>query len=226
MNIVDIIIILIVFLMTVWGFKKGFFVSLMGIIKYVVGVPLGYFVAQNYYKIVYKNYVYDRLLQKVNEKINGAQNLDTFVSSLKTELAKLPPSIAKGIDLSTLSGAKKATVAKFVMDNMVEPVAYIVIEIALFILTFIVFALICSIICAIVKSKKDKESFVCKTNSVLGGLFGFAKSILFVLLFAAIVNYLNENADISSKNEVMRQINNSALLEYINQLLQGINKSF
>lgn len=68
MSILDYILIALVVLMAVWGFRRGLLSGLIGTAKYAVGVPVSLFVSHQYYQAVYDNLVEQRPLPRCRRK--------------------------------------------------------------------------------------------------------------------------------------------------------------
>lgn len=219
MNWIDYIIIALVLLMTFWGYRRGLLSSVFGIAKYIIGVPVSCFVSNRYYEEVYQNFVYDRALTEVNERIAGASGTDTFLASVRTAVEKLPSGLQQRIDLSALAKADENTVAELIMKETVQPIAYLVLKILLFLATFIIIALICSALSATIKKRTKKHPVLTKTNSLLGGFLGLVRSLLLVLLIAAAVSALESYALLPKDSEASRLLADSVLLEFVQPLL-------
>lgn len=220
MNIVDIILIVLIVLFVLWGWRRGLLSSIFGILKYAVGVPAALYVSEHYYKSVYQSLVYDKALEKVNERIDGALNLDTFVSSIENSLDKIPEYFRSGIDLSALhNAADSKAVAELIMNDFVQPVAYVIIKFALFLITFIIIALICSLISATLKAKKDKHSVLTKANSALGGALGLVKCFMLISLVSAAWQYLSVNGMVPADNKFVSAMDSSAIIDFIGNVL-------
>lgn len=220
MNIVDIILIVLIVLFVIWGWRRGLLSSIFGILKYAVGVPASLYVSEHYYKSVYQSFVYDKALEKVNERIDGALNLDTFVSSVETSLDKIPEYFRQGIDISALKNAADSkAVAELIMQDFVQPVAYVIIKFALFIITFIIIALICSLISATLKAKKDKHSVLTKANSAFGGVLGFIKCLLLISLISAAWQYVSVNGMLPADDKIVRAMDSSAIIDFVGNIL-------
>lgn len=92
MSILDYILIALVVLMAVWGFRRGCCPA-VGTAKYAVGVPVSLFVSHQYYQAVYDNLVEPKALAKVQEKIAGASGVDTFMAALQEKMQALPQAL-------------------------------------------------------------------------------------------------------------------------------------
>lgn len=216
LNIVDIVLAVLVLLLTLEGFKRGLLRSLCALLEFVVGVPLAFYVSDKYHIAVYDTYVRDKALEKVTEKLSSAADVDAFVKSVETGLAKLPHFLTDSLDLSVLDQVNAQSAADVVMRHAVRPVAMVLIEIALFLTTLVVVGILFGILCWLVTGRQDRHAPLRQANSVLGGVFGFCKGAALVMTLAAIAVYLEKNAVFDPDGGFMKQVAGSAVFEYIN----------
>ena len=179
--------------MAVWGFRRGLLSGLIGTAKYAVGVPVSLFVSHQYYQAVYDKLVEPKALAKVQEKIAGASGVDTFMAALQEKMQALPQALQGDFDFAALKKGSAKTAADFVMQQLVEPVACLLVKIALFLLSFIIIALICWLLSAMLRKKQGKKTIFTQTNSLFGGAFGLVKGCLFLVLVSGVWAYLAGN---------------------------------
>ena len=204
MSILDYILIALVVLMAVWGFRRGL---------------LSLFVSHQYYQAVYDKLVEPKALAKVQEKIAGASGVDTFMAALQEKMQALPQALQGDFDFAALKKGSAKTAADFVMQQLVEPVACLLVKIALFLLSFIIIALICWLLSAMLRKKQGKKTIFTQTNSLLGGAFGLVKGCLFLVLVSGVWAYLAGNNWLPKDNGVYAFFADSAILEYMETLL-------
>ena len=202
MSILDYILIALVVLMAVWGFRRGLLSGLIGTAKYAVGVPVSLFVSHQYYQAVYDKLVEPKALAKVQEKMQA-----------------LPQALQGDFDFAALKKGSAKTAADFVMQQLVEPVACLLVKIALFLLSFIIIALICWLLSAMLRKKQGKNTVFTRTNSLLGGAFGLVKGCLFLVLVSGVWAYLAGNDWLPKDNGAYAFFADSAILEYMETLL-------
>lgn len=219
MSILDYILIALVVLMAVWGFRRGLLSGLIGTAKYAVGVPVSLFVSRQYYQAVYDKLVEPKALAKVQEKIAGASGVDTFMAALQEKMQSLPQALQGDYDFAALKKSSAKTAADFVMQQLVEPAACLLVKIALFLLSFIIIALICWLLSAMLRKKQGKKTVLTRTNSLLGGAFGLVKGCLFLVLVSGIWAYLAGNDWLPKDNGAYAFFADSAILEYMETLL-------
>ena len=202
MSILDYILIALVILMAVWGFRRGLLSGLIGTAKYAVGVPVSLFVSHQYYQAVYDKLVEPKALAKVQEKIAGASGVDTFMAALQEKMQALPQALQGDFDFAALKKGSAKTV-----------------KIALFLLSFIIIALICWLLSAMLRKKQGKKTVFTRTNSLLGGAFGLVKGCLFLVLVSGVWAYLAGNNWLPKDNGAYAFFADSAILEYMETLL-------
>ena len=205
--------------MAVWGFRRGLLSGLIGTAKYAVGVPVSLFVSHQYYQAVYDKLVEPKALAKVQEKIAGASGVDTFMAALQEKMQTLPQALQGDFDFAALKKSSAKTAADFVMKQLVEPTACLLVKIALFLLSFIIIALICWLLSAMLRKKQGKKTVLTRTNSLLGGAFGLVKGCLFLVLVSGVWAYLAGNDWLPKDNGVYAFFADSAILEYMETLL-------
>ena len=187
--------------------------------KYAVGVPVSLFVSHQYYQAVYDKLVEPKALAKVQEKIAGASGVDTFMAALQEKMQALPQALQGDFDFAALKKGSAKTAADFVMQQLVEPTACLLVKIALFLLSFIIIALICWLLSAMLRKKQGKNTVFTRTNSLLGGAFGLVKGCLFLVLVSGVWAYLAGNNWLPKDNGVYAFFADSAILEYMETLL-------
>ena len=177
------------------------------------------FVSHQYYQAVYDKLVEPKALAKVQEKIAGASGVDTFMAALQEKMQALPQALQGDFDFAALKKGSAKTAADFVMQQLVEPVACLLVKIALFLLSFIIIALICWLLSAMLRKKQGKNTVFTRTNSLLGGAFGLVKGCLFLVLVSGVWAYLAGNNWLPKDNGVYAFFADSAILEYMETLL-------
>ena len=161
--------------------------------------------SHQYFQAVYDKLVEPKALAKVQEKIAGASGVDTFMAALQEKMQALPQALQGDFDFAALKKGSAKTAADFVMQQLVEPAACLLVKIALFLLSFIIIALICWLLSAMLRKKQGKNTVFTRTNSLLGGAFGLA--------------YLAGNNWLPKDNGAYAFFADSAILEYMETLL-------
>ena len=216
MNYVDLFIIILFLVIVLEGYARGFLVSLLSLIRFAVGIPFSFIIADKCSGMVYENYFRDNISADV---LNGIESsgLDTYVSSIKDTVNSLPDVFKGSVDLSFLDHASAASAADGIMTNIVDPIMDTIVKAALFGVTLGLFYIITGIILFIVKklSNSNKAPFR-KTNKFLGAVFGLVKALIFVFAIAKIGAFFTENLN-SVDNEFLHQLASSGIIEFVNK---------
>lgn len=224
MNYIDLAVIIIIALFTYLGYKKGFFVSLLELLRYIVGVPLCFSVSDKYSPVVYESYVRPKAVEMISEKVNSASSIEALSLEIQNELKELPSFLVDSIDLSSFD-FNKSQLTKQIMESIFDPVLIPLTKCVVFICCFVAFFGITGIILSIFKhsrkkkSKKSgkKESSISKTDRIFGGIFGICKSFVTIIAISSILLYI---LDVSASKDTafFAQIESSKLLPLIDSI--------
>lgn len=216
MNYVDLFIVVVFLIIVLEGYARGFFVSLLSLIRFAVGIPASFLVADKFSGVVYTNYFREGISANVLSGIEQS-GLDTYVASVKDTVNSLPDVLKGSVDLSFLNNASAASAADGIMSNIVDPVMEMVVKAALFVVTLVVFYVVTGIIIFVVKKLgNSKNAPFRKTNKFLGAVFGFVKALIFVFAIAKIGSFLTQNVN-AVDNSFLQQVASSGIIEFINK---------
>lgn len=218
MNYIDIFFIVLIILMILAGYARGFLQSLMSFARFLVGVPLSFYVSDKYYSVIYNNYVKDYALGKIISGIESSANIDEYALSIKDSVSNLPFNLGETVDLSFLNNASSSSFASGLLDNVVQPIAIIIIKFLLFALTLVLFYVITLIVASAIKGllKAVKLPFK-KADRFLGAILGTAKAVIAVLAFSAIFSFILEIGIADANGQFVSQLSSSAVLEFVNK---------
>lgn len=219
MTLLDYILAAIVVLMAIWGYRRGLLSGLIGVAKYVVGVPVSLFISRRYAEAVYENLVQPKALEQVRESIAGASGVDTYIGALQDKMQSLPQAVQGNFDFSALQKASAKAAEDFVMQQLIEPIGCLLVKIVLFLLSFIIIGLICWLLSAMLRRKQGKKTVFTCANSLLGGAFGLVKGCMFLVLVSGVWAYLAGNDWLPKDNQVYSFFASSAIIEYMETLL-------
>lgn len=195
--------------------------SLISFVRFAVGVPLSFFISNTYSPVIYNQYVKEFAIEKITSQIDSSANIDAFVETFRKTLDEFPFGLGNMADFSFLDNASSSSLANGVVDNILEPIALILIEIVLFVLTLWAFYVITWIIIKIIRSLTYGKKFPFrKTNKFLGAVFGVLKAVIAVFAFAAIFDFVKDitvGADGEFIAKLVSQINSSVILEFVNK---------
>ncbi len=201
--------------MVIAGASRGLIVSLLSTLKYIVGIPLSYFVSGLLYERLYDGVVRDLVYDRILEEITASVSAENMINGIKEFVNGLPETLAGEFDLSALSGLTAQQFSASLTDSVLEPVILTVLRIILFVVLFIVFCIIVSVlISAFSKMQKKKHAPLKHTNRFFGGVFGLLKAALLVFTASTIIGYVC--GILPADNSFVTQANNSFLLEFIN----------
>lgn len=135
----------------------------------------------------YDKYVSAAALEKISQGLADSANIDSFVSSVREAVEEIPFGLSGAVDLSFLDGISNESAANAVLQNIVEPVALVIIKIALFVITLVIFNLLVMIITKIINSIMNKKHMPLKrTNKYLGAAFGILKGVASLAVLSAV----------------------------------------
>ncbi len=219
MNILDLILIFIIAATVAASYSRGFVLSLVSLVRYAVGMPVAFFVADRYNMVIYSRFVRDEAVSRVSQAIQSSADINGFASSVREAVDSLPFGMSGIVDLSFLDNISSANITEGVVNNIVEPVACVIIKIALFILTMVAFSLLAWIISRLIKGlEKIKNIPFKKTNKLLGAVFGAVKAVLVLAVLCAVLVFVKDYIFASSQNEFVNQVNSSTIVEFVNKI--------
>ena len=204
MNLVDLTLVIFVTLTVFVGIKRGFLISLLSALRFIIAVPLSLFVGNNYNVIIYNKVVRRYILEYVSKKLNKsfANTFSFFVKDNST--------------VKSLSNINSNEAAVYITDNILCPIVQEIIKILLILLTFVLFYVITNIILSFAKKiRKEKELPFHKTNSFFGGVFGLVKSGAYLIVISAVCEFVLDI--MTTQNQFVTQLRSSVIIEYINK---------
>lgn len=217
-NFIDIALIVVFAACIAAGYARGFILSLISFAKLIISFPLAFFVADNYSLSFYDKYVSAAALEKISQDLADSANIDSFVSSVREAVEEIPFGLSGAVDLSFLDGISNESAANAVLQNIVEPVALVIIKIALFVITLVIFNLLVMIITKIINSIMNKKHMPLKrTNKYLGAAFGILKGVASLAVLSAVFSFLSDFVFTNSQSFVS-QVDSSVVMEFINKI--------
>lgn len=223
MNYIDIAIVILMALFIFAGYQKGIIVSLLGLVRYVIGFPLCFIVSDTYALPVYNSLVRPRALEIINNEVTkGADGIDEIRKNIEGVLAELPPVLSNFVDLSSMKiDANDAS--QSILTNAFEAPLIAITKGIIFAIVFVVFFTITGLLLKIItkarKRKEDKhgKSLLSKTDRLVGAVFGFCKSFVTILAIASVLMYI-QDLNTGVGNEFFSQIESSRLLPIIDEI--------
>ena len=215
MNIVDIVLIVLVLLIILHGYFKGFLVSVLSLARYVLGIPLCYFLAKNGSEPLYNALLRESISASVAQTVEGT-GLDGAISGIRESVNGFPEALKNAVDLSFLNNISAANATQGIMQNVVDPVAILIMKIVLFIVIAIIFFVVTGILLALVDKASKKEDAPFKdTNKFLGAALGAVKAIVIIIAVAAVANFLVVH--FAGSGGFIDQLESSSVIGFINK---------
>ena len=213
MNFIDLSIIILILLIVWEGYARGFIVSLLSLVRFAVGIPVSFFIADKYSLALYNSHFRENISSRIFADIEST-GISEYIASVKTGV---PEFISGTVDLSFLDNANTAAVADGVMKNIVDPVAETITKVALFVVSIVVFYLITGIILHIVKKMSNSSKAPFKnTNKFLGAVLGLLKALVIVFAVATVGGFITDSFS-SGDNIFLKQLESSAVIEFVNK---------
>lgn len=202
-------------LFVVIGACRGLVVSLLSLLRYVIGLPLSFFISDYFYRDFYNSYVKNAVYESVNAKLTETGSAENLLKSVNDFFNDIPEIFTKGIDISAFNGLTAEQISKSITDSVLEPIVMNVVKIAIFLVSFVVFSIIVGVLISVFsKLQKKKNMPLKRTNSLLGGVFGFVKAGLFTFTASTIIGYAL--MIISQDSMFAKQADSSLVLQFIN----------
>ena len=191
MNYLDIGFLALAMLIVYGAWRRGLFVSLLSLVRAVLGVAVGYFAGIKYSQPIYSDYIKRPLTDKITAQIEQS-SAQEFLNSASESAKALSPSFSDSQNeiLKALEGmSSPAEISQKLVDSFLEPVVLTIVKAALFFVCLFVISLIFGVIISFAEKrhKSTKEKAANKFNSFLGALFGFAKALISIYIIASLL---------------------------------------
>ncbi|MFR5876838.1 MAG: CvpA family protein [Eubacterium sp.] len=224
-NYIDIALAAIFLIFTFAGYKRGLFITLINFVRYALGFSLCFYLSDNLTQPVYDNFIRERMLEMINQKIATSANIDEILANLQNFASSLPDFISNGLSVESLSISNEE-IAQSLLTNVFEPIILAVTKGAVFAAVFIVFFLSTGLIIHFIRKssrrrdeKKGRKSTLKKTDKLFGALFGALKSFIVILAITSILMFVLEvSENMAESNAFLTEVSNSRLLERIDTI--------
>lgn len=219
-NYVDLIIVGIFLLFGFAGLNKGIFITLINFIRYVVGLSACMISADRLPQPIYDNYLKERVVDAVNQKIVTSSNIDEIMDNFNSVINSLPNIIKNNIDLTSLKLSSN-NISQNITNEVFEPVIIVFLKVIIFIAIFALFFGITGAVISHIRRKNknkrkenNKKSFVVFMDRLIGFLFGILKGALVVFVFVSAVTSLLGVPNIAD-NQFLQTAANSQLYQLL-----------
>ncbi|MBQ9937337.1 MAG: CvpA family protein [Oscillospiraceae bacterium] len=204
--VIDILLLVLIAVFSFKGIRDGFaktlveFVSIFVafIIALMLSAPISNFTYDKFIKNSAQQTIYTALEQKTEE---GTASIEAIKNDVNEVVSKLP-SIVKNLLPSeeeqnrlveeAVKSVDITEISNNLENNVVRPAAVTVIKIIAFILLFIIASLLLSIVAKMLKFV-NKIPLLGKANALLGGIIGFLKAAVFVVIISAVLSFFTVN---------------------------------
>lgn len=213
-NYIDLAFLVFAVIFIIVGTCNGLFVSIIGALRYVLGMPLSYFVSEGLYRDVYSNYVKEALSNSVSKKIE-ASSAEEIIQSINNIANSIPDLFKSNINAGSFKGMSAQQIGQSLTDSVLEPIALTVVKVVLFIVIFVLFSIFMGVLMTVFKRLQKKEHAPLKrTNRILGGVFGLVKAVLFTYAVSTIIGYIL--LIISADSPFAKQAQASQVIQFLN----------
>lgn len=219
-NYVDLIIVGIFLFFAFVGLNKGIFITLINFIRYVVGLSACMISADRLPQPIYDNYLKERVVVAVNQKIITSSNIDEIMDNFNSVINSLPNIIKNNIDLTSLKLSSN-NISQNITNEVFEPVIMVFLKVIIFIVVFALFFGITGAVISHIRRKNknkrkenNKKSFVVFMDRLIGFLFGILKGALVVFVFVSAVTSLLGVPNIAD-NQFLQTAANSQLYQLL-----------
>lgn len=209
--ILDLIILIIVLLSMFIGAKKGFALTVTGMVCFLLAVVLSFTLSSKLADTIYNRFMEERVETVITEKLDKAgfslieENTQSELKFVETVKHAIRESTVFAIDSSNvgatddiieqnISESTASTSEQFAAElsqRLVKPIAVRILESLFFFALFILFVFLIKPITAII-NKLFSFSVIGTLNKTLGGLSGIFVGVLICVAFVNLVNsYVN-----------------------------------
>lgn len=216
----DVAVFAIVILLLILGYKRGFIRTVINLVGYAVSAVLAFFISQPVAGFIFESFFRKGSVDMINGelgKLSGGQSvaelLDTAFAAIPERISALASSYVGSLDQIKDTIADVATA---VVDQVIGPIATIMIQSIVFLVLFIVF---CILVKLVTKALKiiDKLPVIGTANAVLGLVVGLVQAVIFLFIFTSVVALIIQlsgnqmdavNSEIVGQSHVFKAIYN------------------
>lgn len=194
--IIDAVLALIFIVAVYISYKKGFVGSLVSILSYFVAFIIAFSSSTYFAHIAYNNYVREKIVNSVSEKIENAVNYEDVLELLPGYISKAvesynanSPEVVSQVNTSLDSSVGKASeaTAQKIVDLIAAPLVIGALRAILFFALFIISMFILRFIGKKLNYIVSKIPLLGKANALLGAAIGLIKGILLVMIACALM---------------------------------------
>lgn len=229
-QIIDFILLVIVFLCAVKGFKNGFFTALVNLIGSIVSLILAWIVSNRYSGIIFENLLREKVIDSTYKYIqDSANNLD-IRSLLENIISGLPENfmdkfidsiVVKAENIMAELATPSMEVAVNIVDTIIAPAVTVVIGIVIFCIVFTVCNIIAGLLSKLFRAI-NAIPVVGFANRIAGfgiGLCTGAINVFLISCLLSIIAIITQNSLSFLNIEVLAQSKILAMTQSINPFM-------
>lgn len=207
-NIADVIVILIVLVFGLLGYKKGFIKTAFGMASFFVAIVLAFSL---YKPVVYTitmnteidEWIYNTIAGKVEEKdsINVENKSDDI--SIDEAIKNLPENMKEQLGLDEIKTQAKVAIAERVTEIALNIIAFI----SVYIIARVLLAILCFVLDKLMLLPVLKQ-----LNEILGLIIGLLRGVFGIFIVFSVITFLSSVCDIEVIN---LYISNSLIAKFL-----------
>lgn len=201
-NYIDIALVAFVAVSIIIGYMRGLFITLINMFRVIVALALGVFCGNTLAEPIYESYVRERAITYIGERLADPKGADKAFEALSKISSMMSDETASAFHLDKFSLNSKEMSAALV-DSVVEPIATMLIKLAVLVVVALLFLLATGIIMAVIKSSRKnktgkKKSIPARVDKILGAVFGLVKSLIVVFTVVTVLGAVGDFLDPAS----------------------------
>ena len=199
----DVLFVVIAVIFITIGVRKGFIKSLIQSAKLLITIVVTYFVGpitSTFLKdgLIYPS-VYDAFYKKADELYTSVGgSIDAFRQGIADFLKFVPEFLLNAEkreaileDLAQKSAETGTAGVESIAADIANPVADVSSAVLGYVLTFVLALILVTVLAWLLNEIADRVSIFGAVNSILGGVFGALKGIIILMIFAAIIGFID-----------------------------------
>ncbi len=207
-NIADVIVILIVLVFGLLGYKKGFIKTAFGMASFFVAIilafslykPVGYTISVN---TEIDEWIYNTIAGKVEEKESMNIENKSDVSSIGEAIKNLPENMKEQIGLDEVKDHAKSAIAESVTEVALNIIAFV----GIYVIARVLLAVLCFVLDKLMLLPVLKQ-----LNEILGLMMGLLRGVFGIFIVFSVITFLSSVCDIEVIN---LYISNSLIAKFL-----------
>lgn len=204
----DVILVAIVALIIALSAKKGFTASLLSTVSVVLSGFLSYKFTEPVSEFIYSSFLRGKIEEKFTEVLSSLSTDVSFNGKINAMLGALPKGyvdVAQAFGLNVNSAIENSMqldvtsneqLIQLLIDNIAGYVVTAIVQLVVFLALFILLAIVFKFVSKLLNKIVEKLPVVGKANSILGGVLGFVKAVVFVFVTCTVICVLVNSTDI------------------------------